>query len=76
MPWDSATRRLKRKTGLDKSYGDGNPLVCPVCGSVRLKVLATRSHLGTMRRRRGCVKCDFRFFTAEWVCDIDCEMVE
>ena len=57
-----------------REQGNGEPLICPVCEGHRLKVLATRSHKGTYRRRRKCLRCDFRFYTAEYICDIEGEI--
>lgn len=42
---------------------------CPYCGSRETEVVETRDSedLGTIRRRRACVKCDKRFTTYERV---------
>lgn len=51
---------------------NGDRLLCPVCESPQLIVLDTRSHRGTMRRRRGCTKCEYKFYTMEIETDADC----
>jgi transcriptional repressor NrdR len=40
---------------------------CPKCGSVEDKVIDSRpvNHFGAIRRRRICLKCNFRFTTYE-----------
>lgn len=50
-----------RKT---KWHGDGNPLKCPECESIRLRVVDSRDHRGTRRRRRECTN-KHRFWTVE-----------
>lgn len=48
---------------------DEQPLRCPACDSMRLRVIESRAHKGTVRRRRQCKPCGFRFFTMEVLCD-------
>lgn len=68
---------LRNPRGIKRHWnGNGQGLPCPVCGSQRLYVVTSRSHLHTLRRIRQCKPCGFRFFTKEIVCDFDCNPVE
>lgn len=42
-------------------------LRCPHCGSQRLRVTDTDRVLSTVKRRRACLACDYRFSTVEVV---------
>lgn len=55
--------------------GDGQSLSCVECGSMRLRVTATRHHAGTIRRRRKCLGCGVGFNTMEVVCDVHCRPI-
>lgn len=63
MPYDGEGKYI--------SY-DYNGLPCPVCGSTRLRVVDTRDNAHTVRRRRECKACKFRFYTKEVYCDAEC----
>lgn len=55
---------------------DDRPLRCPACNSMRLRVIDSRAHKNTVRRRRQCKPCGFRFWTMEVICDRDNNPVE
>lgn len=42
-------------------------ILCPGCGSNSSRVIDSREHPGTIRRRRVCVKCGGRWSTQEHV---------
>jgi transcriptional regulator NrdR family protein len=42
-------------------------LRCPHCGSQQLRVTYTDRVKSTMKRRRACLVCDYRFSTVEVV---------
>jgi transcriptional regulator NrdR family protein len=44
---------------------DGNALRCRFCGSAQLKVIDSRPHKHSTRRRRECETCKQRFYTFE-----------
>ena len=61
---------------LSKHAGDGRSLSCPTCSSTKIDRTDTRHHRGTKRRRYHCQRCEYRFFTAEYECDVDCVLME
>lgn len=61
----SEPKREKTPKGRSRQkYFDGNPLKCPTCESTLLRVIDTRDHRGTTRRRRQC-RNKHRFWTVE-----------
>lgn len=40
---------------------------CPMCRAARLDVIDTRPYGETVRRKRGCRACGFKFYTLEVV---------
>lgn len=51
---------------------DSRSLPCPECSSTRLRVIDTRHHRGSIRRRRECLGCKARFYTMEVICTFHC----
>lgn len=50
---------------------DGDNISCPVCESQRSKVTDSRPHQHSIRRRRKCKNCEYRFWTKEVHCDFN-----
>lgn len=40
---------------------------CPICDCDQQSTIDTRARRGGIRRRRKCIKCDFRFTTIETI---------
>lgn len=55
--------------------GDGVALNCPECHSIRLKVIDSRDHRGTKRRRRECIE-GHRFWTMEVLANYDGDIID
>ena len=73
MPKDGNSDTRKRIATLRSTHAaDGHGLKCPTCGSIRLRVIDSRAHSGTIRRRRVCKGCNRRFYTMETVCTFAC----
>ncbi len=64
-------QKTQRRPRRDKPYSDGSGLRCPVCDSLRIRVVDTRDNGGTIRRRRRCKGCMEDFYTIEVISDID-----
>jgi transcriptional regulator NrdR family protein len=51
----------------EQSKKEADGIACPECGYVDSKVIDSRATMNMIRRRRVCLKCEFRYTTYEFI---------